>query len=253
MDVPPLAGRHTRLLVEYKKEAFFVGILDILFPKRCVGCGRIGKYFCEKCTSSIRIILPSETICPVCEKPAIDGATHPGCRTRYTVDGLTSFFRYDGVVRKAVKSIKYRRVFDLAKEFINLVPSPLFSQLPIRNFQFAILIPVPLHWLRQRDRGFNQAEALGALLTQKLQISLRTDMLRRVKMTAPQVEMKKREDRLKNMEGVFAVGTGTLTHGHIDAIFLFDDVFTTGATMRAAANILKRAGVKFVWGITMAR
>lgn len=230
-----------------------MNLLDILFPKRCVGCGKIGKYFCDRCTSTIRTIESNESICPVCEKPAIDGTTHPGCKTQYCLDGLTSFFRYDGVVRKAVKAIKYRHISDLTKEFVDLIPPSSFQVTKLLSNQVTTLVPLPLHWLRLRDRGFNQAEALGRLLASRLHIVLRTDILRRVKMTAPQVEMKKREDRLKNMEHVFAAHADALKHRRIDAIFLFDDVFTTGATMRAAANISKRAGVKFVWGVTMAR
>ena len=241
-------------------------ILDFLFPKRCVGCGTIGTYFCNRCTSTIQVIAPNEAICPVCEKPAIDGATHPGCKTHYSLDGLTSFFCYDGVIRKAVKAIKYRYVSDLAKEFISLIPikwipGPSISAGMQARDDKVILIPIPLHWLRLRDRGFNQAEALGRLLADQLHIALRTDILTRVKMTTPQVAMKDRGARLKNMDGVFALHQGfdkiLLKQKNVKAsnmkILLVDDVFTTGATMRAAASVLKRAGVKFVWGMTMAR
>ncbi|MBI5619556.1 ComF family protein [Candidatus Gottesmanbacteria bacterium] len=237
----------------------FVGILDLLFPKRCVGCGKIGNYFCTRCISSIKIIRANEAICPVCEKPAIDGATHPGCKTRYCLDGLTSFFRYDGVVRQAVKAIKYRYISDLAKEFISLIPPSSFEVTKLLSNQVTIFVPLPLHWLRLRDRGFNQAEALGRLLAGRLpageaglHITLRIDILRRVKMTEPQVEMKKREDRLKNMEHVFGIPSH-ISVSQYPNILLFDDVFTTGATMRAAGETLKRAGAKSVWAVTMAR
>ena len=228
-------------------------LLDLLFPKRCVGCGKVGKHFCNHCISSIKIIQTNEAICPVCEKPAIDGATHPRCRTAYTIDGLTSFFRYDGVVRKAVKAIKYRFVSDLAKEFVDLIPEALLSNLYTLSPKPYFLVPIPLHWLRLRDRGFNQAEVLGGLFAAYLHTRVGTDILTRVKLTTPQVKMKTRDARLANMDGVFAVSNDTLTHRRIDAIVLFDDVFTTGATMRAAANVLKRAGVGWVWGVTMAR
>ena len=241
-----------------------VNILDLIFPKRCVGCGRIGTYFCPRCISTIKII--ETAICPVCEKPGIDGATHPGCKTRYALDGFTSFFRYDGVVRKAIKAIKYRSVFDLAQAFVDLVPSVFFSQLSTMNRQPFILVPIPLHPSRFRERGFNQAEAMGHIVAKRLHVPVVTDILRRVKKSTPQVEMKSKDARLKNMDGVFAVNADAMKHrparnassiadagGRIDAILLFDDVFTTGATMRAAANVLKRAGAPFVWGVTMAR
>ncbi len=239
-----------------------MNILDLLFPKRCVGCGKVGKYFCVRCRAKIRTIDQGETICPVCEKPAIDGITHPHCKTRYSLDGLTSFFHYNGIIQKAVKSIKYRFVSDLAKEFIYLIPchsreggnpSALFSSQPwipgLTRDDRAILVPIPLHSSRLRARGFNQAEVLGKFLAQRLNVPFRTDLVKRVVQTLSQVEVKDREKRLKNMEKAFQVTSDVKDV----AILLFDDVWTTGATLRSAGNILKREGASFVWGLTMAR
>ena len=227
-----------------------MNLLDLIFPKRCVSCGKVGKYFCDSCASKIKIVRANQMICPICEKPAIDGITHPRCKSSFTIDGLTAFFRYDGVVRKAIKLLKYRFVSDLAKEFIGLIP---LSSLPITNYQpLTILIPIPLHPSRHRFRGFNQAEVLGKILAERLNIPMKTDILERIKKTTPQVEMKDRKKRLKNMEDVFFVHQLSTTNCEPTTILLFDDVFTTGATLRVAANILKRAGAKKVWGVTLA-
>lgn len=222
-----------------------MGILDVLFPKRCVGCGRIGRYFCDSCRLNVRYVAKNEAICPVCERLAIDGVTHPICRTRYGLDGLTSFFRYRGPVRKAVKALKYRLITDLAREFISLVSPLSFSDIPESDN----LIPIPLHKSRLRSRGFNQAEILGRLCAEKLHIPVAIDILRRVKVTQSQVAMKSKDERMGNMKNVFQ-SVRTIQNKNI---LLFDDVFTTGATMRSAANILKRAGAKRVWVVTMAR
>ena len=227
-------------------------LLDLIFPKRCVGCGKVGKYFCNRCTSIIQIIEVNEAICPVCEKPAIDGKTHPKCQTRYAIDGLTSFFHYDGPIRKAVKAIKYRYVSDLSREFIRLIPSSYLNKVAMQQFRNVMLVPVPLHPSRLRFRGFNQAEVLGKLLAARLPIPIQTNVLMRVKKTTAQVEMKDKKERLQNVEGVFSILSSTMNHKG-STVFLFDDVFTTGATMRSAASVLKHAGAKFVWGITMAR
>lgn len=218
-------------------------LLDLLFPRRCLTCWRFGRYFCERCSATIRIIEPRETICPVCERPAIGGMTHPRCTGRYSLDGLTSFFHYDGIIMEAVKTFKYRLVTDIAQEFVSLVPAA--------DIVDGVLVPVPLHPLRFRDRGFNQAEVLGKLLADRLHIPMRTDILRRVKKTPPQVEMKERNERLKNMKNVFSILHSSFSTLH--SVVLFDDVFTTGATMRAAGETFKRAGAEFVWAVTMAR
>lgn len=223
-----------------------MNILNIIFPKRCVECNKLGSYFCKTCRTKIKYT--TRQICPMCEKQAIDGVTHPVCKTTYTIDGLTSFFHYDGMIQKAVKFLKYRFVFDLAEEFIDLIPIQTIGRLDNKS----ILVPIPLHPSRLQFRGFNQAEVLGRLIAGKLNIPVRADILKRVKKTKPQVEMKDREKRLTNMKDVFSLHQPLTTSHKQSMIFLFDDVFTTGATLRAAANVLKRAGAKNVWGIVMA-
>lgn len=224
-----------------------MNILDFLFPRRCLACGKLGKYFCDRCSGKIRTIEERETICPVCERPAIGGATHPFCKTRFSIDGLTSFFHYNGIIQKAIKAIKYRSVSDLSSEFVSLIPQSAFSLIP----KPSVLIPIPLHPFRLRLRGFNQAEVLGKLIAPRLGIPMRTDLVKRMKYTMPQVEMKDRNKRLKNMEKVFSIHKLFIINH--SSVLLFDDVFTTGATMRAAASVLKKGGAEFVWGITMAR
>ena len=232
-----------------------MNFLDVLFPRRCLGCGKLGAYFCPKCTASIRMVAVNESICPICEKPAIDGATHPRCRSRYTIDGLTSFFHYEKAVRKAIRTMKYQYVSDLANELVGLVPADslvFLTKLLSARRQNSFLIPLPLHPSRLRWRGFNQTQVLGRYLSQRLGISMRPDTLKRIRSTTPQVEVKNRQRRLKNMEGVFCVNASAKDTLRLSGL-VFDDVFTTGATLRSAASVLKRAGVPFVWGVTMAR
>lgn len=225
-----------------------MSVLDLLFPRRCLGCGRFGGYFCTRCRRSLVVIGANETVCPICEKPAIDGASHPKCLTRYGLDGLISFFRYKGAMRLAIKTLKYRFVFDLVPELISLIPEAAYIFL--RRLPPMVIVPIPLHVSRQRSRGFNQAELLGTELAARLHMPIRTDMLQRIKPTIPQAGIAKRQERLANMKDVFAV-SAPITGA--SCVFLVDDVFTTGATLRAAASTLKRAGVRSVWGLVIAR
>lgn len=183
--------------------------------------------------------MPNEHRCPMCGRQALDGITHPRCKTAYGLDGLTSFFHYDGVIRKAIKALKYRYRTDLAEEFVSLTPQTQYS---------GILVPIPLHVSRYKERGFNQSEILGKFFAQKQKLRMAKDMLVRTKKTLPQAEIAHRKDRLKNMEGVFGLNNSVQ-----ESIILFDDVFTTGATMRSAAKVLKQKGARPIWAITMAR
>ena len=174
-----------------------------------------------------------------------------GAKRNILLTGLRAYSVMTGS-KNAVKSLKYRRVTDLANEFINLIPPPFFLEVTKLPTNKATLIPIPLHPSRYRDRGFNQAEVLGKRIADRLNIPIQTDILRRVKKTTPQVEMKDRKERLQNMKDVFSIHNSQFII-HNSSIILFDDVFTTGATMRAAGETLKRAGANFVWAITMAR
>jgi len=232
-------------------------LLDLLFPKRCLGCGKWGRYICYSCQQKIKPLFYFK--CPVCERPAVDGMTHPRCRTKYTLDGLTSFFRYDGIVKKAIKTIKYRYVTDIVTEVIDVIPNSSFSIFQnILNSKFlimnCILVPIPLHPSRYRSRGFNQAEVIASALSKRLDIPVNTTLLIRTEKTTPQVEMKDRDKRLMNMKGVFTVkNNSSMLRCNNVTILLIDDVFTTGATLRSAASVFKHAGAPFVWGITIAQ
>ena len=108
-------------------------LLNLLYPRRCLSCGKLGQYICDHCLTEIQFI--DKGICPVCRKPAIDGKTHPKCQTRYSLDGLTSFFGYQGVIREAIKRIKYKPfAYDISKILVFLAlekidQKSLFSQI----------------------------------------------------------------------------------------------------------------------------
>ena len=230
-----------------------MNILDLLFPRRCVSCGRIGKYICVRCSSIIQIIELNQQVCPVCERPAVNGVTHPKCQTAYSLDGLTSFFVYDGPIKKAIKKLKYKFVRDLVSELISLAFLKGSTLYKVEPWQETILTPVPLHWRRMAWRGFNQSEVLGKLIAQKLNIQFVSDLLIRKKYTQPQVKLKGKE-RKENIQGAFIINPHypKLAISHWELI-IFDDVWTTGATLKTCGKVLKEAGAKKVWGMTLAR
>ena len=225
-----------------------VSILDIVFPKRCVGCRKVGKYICVACQKTIQLQIQR---CPECDRPAIDGKTHPFCLKRFGLDGLTTVFLYDGVVKKAIKSIKYRFVYDIAESLMNLIPPRITQSLGLLPKNL-VIYPIPLHKDRLKWRGFNQAEKLGEILAKKLNLKLVDGLLTRREKRTPQADIAHREDRIKNAQGLFRINQLTI-HNQQSAILLLDDVWTTGATMKEATRVLKKGGVRFVWGMTIAR
>jgi len=200
-------------------------------------------------------LLKDEQICPLCEKGTFGGLTHSGCRRPFGLDGLTSIFAYKGVVAKAIKKLKYKFVRDLAEELVELFLSfcgeeKLFSD--FCHLPDVVLVPIPLHPRRLRWRGFNQAELLGKLIAKNLGIKFVPDLLVRVKDTRPQVDLD-RKCRQQNILGAFRKNPNSQFVIRNSLILIFDDVWTTGATLKEAGKVLKRNGAKKVWGLTIAR
>lgn len=221
--------------------------LQLLFPPFCVGCGRIGNVICNLCKQTIQRIPQNKLVCPECERPSLDGVTHTGCKKIDCLDGLISFFHYKGVLQHLIKEIKYRFSRTLVRYIDSLLPSDAY-QLIQSYGQQAVLIPIPLHKKRLKDRGFNQAALLADLLSKRWNIPIEYKILERNVETMPQAAMHHREEREKQMKHVF-IAKPTIHR----IVFLVDDVFTTGATLNDAARALKQAGAEMVFGVTIAR
>jgi len=218
-----------------------MSLLDLVFPKTCLGCGKEGKYICESCLAKVRVLKPA---CPYCEKASIDGFTHTKCRRKYGLDGLTSIWKYEGVIKKAILALKFKYAIEIAKELSDYMVHDFLTRFLLVNE--ATMVPIPLFWQRENFRGFNQSIEIGKLISEKIGWNFIPDLLIKNRPTTSQVELSV-SDRKQNLKGVFSVFP-THTLDTIPNILLFDDVFTTGSTLKEAAQILKRAGVKKVWG-----
>lgn len=219
-----------------------MGIIDFLFPVTCLECGKEGKYLCKSCVSKI---IKAKQFCLECHKPSIDGATHSKCKRKMSIDFTYSLWDYSGVVRKAIVNLKYRFAYRIADEiaeyFIDNIKETFF--LP----KSAVLIPIPLHKSRYKWRGFNQAELLGEAIAKKMNWYF-DPILTRSKKTQPQTTLRGKE-RASNLTGAFSA-LSFIDRGL--PYILFDDVLTTGSTIKEACRTLKRKGLKNVLGLTIA-
>jgi len=230
-----------------------MSILDFLFPKKCLGCSKVGGYFCSDCLNLVS--LDPERICPVCERPSIGGQTHPGCLTSTSLDGLTSIFAYKGIIKKGIGKLKYRFVSDLASDLVEIFLASCGEDKTFSDFcleKHPVLVPIPLHPKREKWRGFNQSALLGKMIAKNLNLDFVPDLLRRTKNTKSQIKLSEKERKL-NIKDAFGISPNYQLPITNYSILLFDDVWTSGATLKEAARILKRAGAKKVWGLTLAR
>ncbi|HUQ84894.1 MAG TPA: ComF family protein [Candidatus Limnocylindrales bacterium] len=228
-----------------------MGILDFIFPKRCVNCRKIGTYICPNCFTYISF---NETgTCIVCQRPSIGGLTHPICRGKYTPDGVFSSLVYIGVVKKLVYKFKYNpNLTDLKSTLLDLFHEGIIQKEAFYKLldQESVLVPIPLSRSRMRKRGYNQAMILAKGIGEKWDISV-IDCLERTRDTKTQVGLSK-EEREKNIKGAFRIKPVFAKASWGKQVFLVDDVVTSGSTIKEASKILKKAGVEKVYGLTLA-
>lgn len=227
-------------------------ILDLLFPIECLCCGKAGQYLCNDCLS--KIPLNHHFICPFCGHSSFLGNVCFGCRQSASLDGtwLASDYKNE-ILKDSIKAFKYHYVVNLAVPLSQLLIGFLKNiqnQQPI-NFDFDLIIPVPLHYRKQLLRGFNQSELLANPISKEFNLPVVATALKRWRFTHSQMKLKEKK-RLKNVVGAFkVVDKKKLLVGK--KILLVDDVLTTATTLNECAKVLKAAGAKSVWALALAK
>ncbi len=201
-------------------------LLDLVFPRICVCCGKTGNHLCGTCLNNLK--------------------KKPNNFDVLGLDGVWNFWDYkDYYAKSFIKALKYDFISDLGLEFDLIFKDSLRRHDLFGVSERAQLIPVPLHKKRQLWRGFNQAELIACSISRLTGLAVNNDLLFRSKSAGQQAKSGARE-RKKNISGAF------FAKGRCDEAILVDDVLTTGATMQEAAKTLRKSGVKKVWGIVLA-
>ena len=219
--------------------------LDLLFPKWCIGCGREGDFICHSCRQSLpRIKSP---VCPRCGRPQACGALCSGCVSwQAEIDGIRSPFIFDGVMRQAIHQLKYQNLRTLAAPLAQMLQDYLVDN-PVSA---EVLVPVPLHPKRLRERGYNQSSLMARELGKLTNLTVIDDCLIRQRHAPPQARTSNVDERRSNIAGAFACCDQRLRDKQV---LLVDDVSTSGATLDACAAAVKAAGAASVWGLVVAR
>ncbi len=192
------------------------------------------EFFCKACRTPFVDDYPLDEndLCTVCRESLVN------------FDTAYSFGSYEGPLRKLIHLFKYAKVESLAGPLGRF----LIQALPLDQ-NFDLVMAMPMHWRKQWERGFNQAELLAHPVARRYGLKL-SNNLRRKRYTKAQAGLSELERR-ENLKGSFSVRRREKIEGK--RILLVDDVFTTGATLRAAAATLKAAGAARVSALALAR
>ena len=221
--------------------------LDIVFPKRCVECGKEGSFVCYDCVEKIEVI--KTVTCAICGKISRSGQFCAGCKTKWGLElsGLIVAASYDaGPTKEMIHHLKYSGFTELADSLSEMLYQVIRKNMPKGDF---VAVPVPLHRNREASRGFNQSELIVRNLSKKLHLHGGC-ALTRIKDTETQVNLN-RELRKQNLSGAFVCKDKDLIKGKY--VLLVDDVATTLTTLNECAKALKDAGAKKIWAAVVAR
>lgn len=201
--------------------------LDYGFPRRCGLCGQAAEFaLCPQCDAEL--LPPPEVMFP-------------------GLDAFAAVTSYEGRGGQAVRRLKYERVTGLAEPMGRRM-GDLLANLPDPGWPTAGLVPIPIHWRRLWERGFNQSELLAAAMVESLRstrLASASYALRRARYSTPQAKLNAARRR-QSIAGAFE-----LRRTPVQAI-LIDDTATTGSTLVEAAETLRRGGCQWVGALTFA-
>lgn len=204
----------------------FYKLFKILFPSVCAKCGYLGDALCEKCLPNLKF-----------EPHVRDLPELRVCSAMYYTD--------DSLLGPLIHPFKYNHQEDLFRFF---VPQMVASLKLLLEPSEVVLVPVPLYKKRQDERGYNQAEVLARWIAKEVGCEV-LNALARVRDTGSQATLSHKSDRQKNLDGAFSV-ISPIPFG--SQIVIIDDIVTTGSTLIACADALKKAGAVSVCALTLA-
>lgn len=233
-----------------------IGLVEVLFPTRCPACRSLvdepeEEIFCRVCAGCVSYI--TSPLCPRCGVPFASplGEDHLcGSCLENPPDfhAARALGRFEGPLREAVHRFKYGGDTAAGKALGVLMADYTYPGFCVSNYD--LVVPVPLHIRRLRQRGFNQALVLARAVARRYHLPLDFTVLRRHIDTPPQVALDRKE-RARNVRGAFAVENPLRIRGR--RVLIIDDVYTTGSTLSECAGLLMACGVEEAAVLTAAR
>lgn len=222
LPAPP-AGSLTRLQATARQA--IGGLLDLIFPPRCAGCGKLETLVCPQCEARFQKLIPK-------------------ARVITPLEGLHTAFLYEEPLKKIIHAFKY----DNQPRLAPVLGKHLYAAYDDKKWPATLVTAVPLHAKRLRERGYNQAGLLAQSLAKQIGIPYVADALIKTRHTEQQAHLNA-DERWVNVEGAY-----TANHVRVsgESIIIIDDVVTTGATLRQCATALIESGAARVWALTVA-
>ncbi len=201
-------------------------ILDLIFPKFCIGCGKFDTLLCKNCYEKINFY-------PLTIQSEVQD---------WSLEKIIVMAQYEGVIKKLIIALKYQGVKNIGQTLAKIIY--FTTSFP----RVDTITSVPLHRKRQLQRGFNQATEIALELSKLSKIPF-AELLKRTKHSQPQAKISDKNKRLTHLKNTFTINQKIL---NIESVIIIDDVTTTSTTLNECAHVLKQAGVKKIYGLAVA-
>ncbi|MFH1440618.1 MAG: ComF family protein [Candidatus Omnitrophota bacterium] len=232
---------------------FFHGLIDLIYPKTCLACGKkitnasVNGFVCIECWGEIKINRPP--FCHICGRSLAGKNICTNCLEKtFSFDRAFSCCLYEGVLKNLIRAFKYKN-----KDYLGAVlAKPMIEFVKEYNLSMNsidAIVAVPLSKTKLREREYNHAFILGSYLAKEFNKNILNNALLRHKNTLSQTKFRN-EKRFLNIKGAFSIKNNAQIKGK--NILLVDDVLTTGATCSEASKVLKTAGANKVYVLTLA-
>lgn len=205
-------------------------ILDIIFPIECVGCGKSGSFVCDNCFNKIEI-----------------NKVEPFKNDLISQVHIASSY-HQNTLRQLIHFFKYQYIENIGRTLSKIMIS-YYEKVP-NKLENPIIIPVPLHKIRLRERCFNQAQILGKYFSEHFEYQMNLDLITRKINTKHQADLKKAQ-RLENIKNAFFISDENFVKNK--NFLIIDDVYTTGSTVLEMAKLLKSNGANNIWCLVIAK
>lgn len=207
-------------------------INNIFFPPLCIGCGSFGIYLCERCGRLMREI--TQDWCMDCGNRLNTGDLCFSCQNKNKSLPIVAFWYYEKTITKIIQTIKYKNNRGLVYDLCRFISPQILTKIIILQDKYpsSVLVPVPLHNERQKERGFNQSKLIADCLGALVNLEVCNNLVIRVKNTPPQAKCTTKTERIVNIKNAFKVNIEALQN---KTIILVDDVITTGSTTKEIA------------------
>ena len=227
----------------------FSSFIDLIFPKTCIECNsRLNdkkQILCSDCEQSLDFLTG---VCEICGAPKENVSCEICESNKFFFDKARSIFFFDNTIQNLIHNLKYNEMKGVS-EFLGKYTKEYLSKFePFDKIDF--IVPVPLHKVKKRSRGFNQSEFLTRVISEKTNWTHITDLILRKKFTETQTKLS-RTKRQENVSDAFKLNPKFNIENK--SILIVDDVFTTGATINSTCKLLRNHNANKIYVLTIAR